>query len=164
VLLRGWFPVLAMGCYMPALFAQSPPPSKDWVSLGGCSPQAEVRITLVRGGNLRGSIRNASAGSLVVKTEDGKRTLSRQEIGRVQLKRPGRRGRHALIGLGVGAGGGAIGAAALHKSKACSTGFCVGPDVASDARIAIVPAGALIGALVGAALPSGGWTGIYRAP
>jgi hypothetical protein len=146
------------------LFAQPSQPSKDWVSLGGCSPQADIRVTLVRGGSLRGSFQNASAESLVMTTTKGELTLSRQDIKRVQLKRSGHRGRHALIGLAVGAGGGLIGVAALHDAKACSTGFCVGPDVAHDVKLAVVPVGALIGAMVGAALPSGGWTDIYRAP
>lgn len=99
-----------------------------------------------------------------MKTTKGERTLSRQDIKRVQLKRPGHRGRHALIGLAVGAGGGLVAVAALHNAKACNTGFCVGPDVAHDVKLAVVPVGAVIGAMVGAALPSGGWTDIYRAP
>ena len=161
--IRNGLTLLALACCVPALFAQRPQPSRNWASLDGCSPQADIRVILDRGGSVRGSLQNVSADLLVMKTAKGERSLARQDIKRVQLKRSGHRGRHTLIGLAVGVGGGLVAVAALHNAKAC-TGFCVGPDVAHYVRLAITPVGALIGAIVGAALPSGGWTDVYRAP
>jgi len=160
--------LVALACCMPDLLAQRLQPSQDWASLSGCAPQADIRVSLIKGGSVRGSFRNVSADLLVMTTAREQRTLARQDIKRVQLKRSGHRGRHVLIGLAVGAGSGLIMAVALPGAKQCNgTSICIGPDltgVVHDVKMAITPVGAVIGAIVGAALPSGGWTDLYRVP
>jgi hypothetical protein len=159
----------ATGCKLLALvcipaFAQRPQPAYGWSNLAECPPQAQIRVGLLKGGDMRGSLEKVSADSLVVKTTKGELTLMRTNITRVQLKKPGRRLRHTLIGLAVGAGGGLIVVAALHDAKACSGWFCPGPDIEHDVKLGATPVGAAIGVAIGAVWPSRGWTEVYRAP
>jgi hypothetical protein len=96
--------------------------------------------------------------SLAINATTSQETLSRQDIRRVDLKRPGHRRRNTLIGLAIGAGTGlAVGAVA--DSKAGPGGWF--PDVCKEV---FTPLGALVGKVVGAALPTGGWREVYRAP
>jgi hypothetical protein len=145
----------------PALAAGKTESAKDWASLAGCSPASEIRVTLAGGARVRGAFVSASADSLVIRTAKGERALARREVQRAEVQGAGRRFRHALIGMAVGAGGGGVIAAAAHAQKC--TGFCVGPDINHIVTVASVPAGAVLGALAGAVLPAGGWKEVYRA-
>jgi hypothetical protein len=71
--------------------------------------------------------------------------------------------RNALIGTGIGAGAGlAIGAAADHGSNCSQTSFgCIVPPKVG--KEALTPLGAIVGAIIGAVLLTGGWHEIYRA-
>ena len=89
---------------------------------------------------------------------DSQEALSRQEIRRVSVKRQGHRGRNTLIGLAVGAGGGlAFGAVAVSRTSPGAMfrnlGYAVFP-----------PLGAIVGTVIGVALPTGAWRDVYRAP
>lgn len=130
--------------------------SADWANLNQLTPGAEIRVSLVSGKTVRGFFQSATAESVVLNAATSQETFSRQEVKRVQLKRQGHRGRNTLIGLGVGAAGGlAIGTAADHGT---------GGDVFNNlGKIALTPLGAIIGTVVGVALPTGGWREIYRA-
>ena len=156
------FTLLAFTCCLRYLSAEPSKPS-NWASLAQLAPRAEIRVSLNQGENLTGSLLSVSDDSLVIETGNGERSLPRADVTRVQVKRTGRRVRHALIGMAVGAGGGLITVAALHDAKEC-TGFCVGPDVGHSVKMAAVPVGAGLGALIGAALPAGKWTDVYIAP
>jgi hypothetical protein len=96
--------------------------------------------------------------SLAINATTSQETLSRQDIRRVALKRPGHRGRHTLIGLAVGTGVG-LAAGAVADSKA-------GPGrmFPDSGKVVFSPLGAIIGTVVGVALPTGGWREVYRAP
>jgi len=159
------FALLALAFAAPALPSQKSKPAKDWISLGTCSAGSDVRVTLADGASVRGAFVSASADSLVVKTKKGERALARQDVKRARVKAPGRRLRHALIGLAVGAAAGVPVAAFAHarRSNECSS-FCAGPDVWHIVTVASVPVTAVLAGLVGAALPAGGWKEIYRAP
>jgi hypothetical protein len=87
--------------------------------------------------------------------------LRREDIVRVMLKRRGHRGRNAAIGT---AGGAAIlwGIARLKSGPECfgpSAVRCYGTPPATFGVL-----GAILGAVAGAVVPSGGWTEVYRAP
>jgi hypothetical protein len=83
--------------------------------------------------------------------------LPRADIQRARVKRRSRRGHHALIGLAIGAGGGLAAGAALDHSAPEGWFSNLGKGV-------LTPVGALIGTLVGVAIPTGGWRDVYRAP
>lgn len=101
-----------------------------------------------------------SSGALNLTPGKDERRLERATILRVSVKKPGNRVRHTLIGLGIGAAAGiALGAVA----DARCTGDCIeGKEpLGKEAGVGF---GALIGTIVGVALPSGGWREVYRAP
>jgi hypothetical protein len=124
------------------------------------APGEHIRIVLSSGRTIRGKLQTVTSESLTINGAANQEKLSRAEIGRVQLKGQGHRGRNALIGLAIGAGGGlAIGAAVdSHDSHHTLNLF-------PSACIAVfTPLGAIIGAVVGVAIPTGRWREVYRAP
>ena len=69
---------------------------------------------------MRGFVQRVTAGSLAINPTTSREMLSRQDIRRVELKKPGHRGRNTLIGLAIGTGAGlAIGAGVDAKSGRC---------------------------------------------
>jgi len=103
-----------------------------------------------------GEFRTASDAAIVVRLEAGDQNFSREEVLRVSTKGKSHRLRNTLIGFGVGAGAGlGVGAAADH---AC--GSCILPSLGKEV---LTPLGAIVGAVVGVALPTGRWQEVYRA-
>lgn len=134
--------------------------AQGWNNLIQLAPGAPVRVALAGGRTVRGDLQKVTSDSLTVSENGNQQNLPRTEIGRVQLKRKGHRGRNALIGLAIGAGGGlAIGAASdRHDSHEAFNFF---PNAG---KVVLTPLGAIVGAAVGAVIPTGGWREIYRAP
>src|SRR5579862_3247054 len=142
---------------IPPMSAQ---PSSDWASLGrtpALSAGTEIQVKTTDDKRYRGKFQSASDDGLVLTTSSGEERLARSAIARVSVGRPGHRARNALIGLGAGAAGGlAIGAAADASCKS----FCfVGNNLG---KVIFTPMGALVGVLIGALLPTGGWHEVYR--
>lgn len=140
-----------------AAMAQSQDSTNAWDNVSRLPHGSEVRATLTTGGTLRGILRNTSADSLVIDSTTGQQTLSRQDVRRVQVKRPGHRKRNALIGLAVGAGGGLAAGAAADASSSPS----LFPNAGKEAFTGL---GAIVGTVVGLVIPTGGWRESYRAP
>ena len=83
--------------------------------------------------------------------------LARTAIRRIELKRPGHRGRNTLLGLGVGAGVG-LAAGAAHDAA-------VADNYIRDAgKVVFTPIGLVLGTVIGVAWPTGGWRSVYSAP
>jgi len=138
--------------------AQQVKPIANWANLNQLVTGAEIRVTLANGKALSGFMQRVTPDSLVINATTSQGALSRQELRRVSLKRPGRRGRNTLIGLAVGAGGGlAFGAVAVSRTRPGAMFRNLGYAV-------FTPLGAIVGTVVGVALPTGGWRDVYRAP
>ena len=136
--------------------AQPAKPIEQWSNLNPLENGSEIRVALTDGKTLRGFLQSVSADSLVINATTSQQALSRQEIKLVSLKRPGHRGRNTLIGLGIGAAGGlGTGAAIDHGDHGWF------PNLG---KAVFTPIGALVGAIVGVAIPTGGWRVVYRAP
>ena len=107
---------------------------------------------------MRGFLQKARRGFAGINATTSQETLARQEIKRVQSKRPGHRGRNTLIGLGVGhpADGFAAGAGIDHETPTAGS--------RNAGKAVLTPIGAIIGTVVGVAIPTGGWREVYRAP
>jgi hypothetical protein len=139
--------------------AQPAKPIANWANLNQLVTGAEIRVTVADGKTLRGFMQRVTPESLAINATTSQETLSRQDVRRVALKRPGHRGRNTLIGLAIGTGAGlAVGAGLDSQSR--------GPyDLFSNSgKVFLWPVGALVGTVIGVALPTGGWREVYRAP
>jgi hypothetical protein len=136
--------------------AQPVKPIAQWANLNQLVNGSEIRVVLAGGRTLRGFLQSVSPDSLAINATTSQEALSRQEIKLVSLKRPGHRGRNTLIGLAVGAGAGlGTGAAIDHGDHGWFQNF---------GKAVFTPIGAIIGTVVGVAIPTGGWRVVYRAP
>lgn len=130
-----------------------------WDKLKQLSAGQQVQVVQNAAKSTTGSFRSVTDEAIVVSTATGEQTIGRQSVLRVSTKGPGHRARNALIGAGIGAGAGAgIGAATAH----CGQGFCIGATKGEVIGV-ITAVCAIVGAAVGAVLPTGGWHEIYRA-
>jgi hypothetical protein len=144
-----------------AAFASAAPaqtkPIAEWASLSHLESGAEIRVAMTGGRNVIGFLQSVTADSIAINAATSQEALSRGDIKIVSLRRQGHRGRNALIGLSIGAGGGlATGAAVDHGSRPGGWFPNFGKEV-------FTPLGALVGAVVGVAIPTGGWRVVYRA-
>lgn len=146
--------LLISGCGMAA---PSVPRLANWDNLSTLAQGAEIKVVVDRGKEQRGTFQKVTDDGITVNFGSGDQTIARQSVGRVQAKRAGHRGMHALIGMTVGAVAGlAIGIASDHSNR--NRPFILLPN---GGKVAGTGAGAIVGAGVGALLPSGGWKTMY---
>ena len=133
-------------------------PPEGWSSVKSLSSGTQVRIALAESHTVTGKFQSVTDTSLTVSTGGGPKSIDRQQVRQLSARTQARRKRSTLIGLAVGAGGGAaIGGAA---ASSCSGSICGGHGAALVAGG--TGGGALVGALIGAAVSHGGWREIYR--
>ena len=137
--------------------APRPNRKRDWTVLSGLAAGTEIRVTVSGGKTVRGFLQKADADSLAINATTSQETLARQDVKRVQTKRQGHRGRNTLIGLAVGRPAGLRRARASIMRTAAVGSPTLGKAV-------FTPIGAIIGTVVGVAIPTGGWREVYRAP
>ena len=149
-------PVLLTVAFAATGAAQGTKPIANWARLNQLEAGAEIRVTLANGKTLTGYLQRVTSESIAINATTSQETLSRQDIRRVALKRAGHRGRNTLIGLAIGGGVGLV-AGALVDSK-------VGPDnwLPNVGKAVLSPMGALIGTVIGVAMPTGRWHVVYR--
>jgi hypothetical protein len=105
---------------------------------------------------VRGFFQKSTTDTLVVSASRSEESLTRADVLRVQLKKPGHRGRNTLIGLGVGAGTG-LTAGAIFDAKT-NDDFLI----SGFGKVAFTAFGGVVGTVIGVALPTGGWRDVYR--
>ena len=148
------FPVF---CLLVAGSAAAESKRAEWSVLNGLATGTEIRVTMAGSKTVRGFLQKTDGDSLVINATTSQATLARQDVKRVHSKRQGHRGRNTLIGLGVGAAGGLGIGAGLHHAN--QTGW-----FSDFGKYFLTPIGAIIGTVVGVAIPTGGWREVYRAP
>jgi hypothetical protein len=132
-----------------------------WPAVKSLAAGTEIRVDTAHMRGRQGLVGSVSDDALIFtpskKGSKGDVTIPRQEVTRLSVKTRGHRTRNALIGAGIGGGTGlGVGLAARCAGQfACplSNGELAGGATA---------VGAVIGAIVGGFLPSGGWHDIYR--
>jgi hypothetical protein len=130
---------------------------QDWNRVKQIPKDTEIRVSLL-GSNgsdgklYRGQFQSATDDSLIVTAANSQETLARTQIKRVGTKKKSHRLRNTLIGAGIGVGTGAAIGAASHQDE----GFL------AIAYEVLTPVGAILGAAIGAAIPTGGWHDVYR--
>jgi len=130
----------------------------DWDSLNQLAQGSEILVTLATGRTLRGFLQRVTPESLEINATASQEKLSRQDVRRVALKRPGHRGRNTLIGLAIGTGAGLGIGAGVDASRRPDDWF---PNAGKAVFTAM---GAVVGTVIGVAVPTGGWRDVYRAP
>ena len=153
-----FLPALLAATLAATAAAQQAKPITNWANLNRLAPGAEIRLTLANGKTLRGFMQRVTPESLAINATTSQETLSRQDIRRVALKRPGHRGRNTLLGLAIGAGAGLAAGAGLDSQASINDWF------RNAGKAVFTPLGAILGTVVGVALPTGGWRTVYRAP
>ena len=138
--------------------AQQAKPIANWANLSQLVAGSEIRVTLAAGKTMRGFVERVTAESLAINATTSQEMLSRQDIRRVELKKPGRRGRNTLIGLAIGTGAGLTVGAGVDSSAGPGVMF---PNLG---KVVFSSAGVLLGTGIGVALPTGKWRDVYRAP
>ena len=154
-----FLPAVLTAAFAATAAAQQVKPIANWANLNQLVPGSEIRVTLATGKTLRGFVQQVSPESLAINATTSQETLSRQDIRRVALKKPGHRGRNTLIGLAIGAGAGLAMGAGIDSHA--SHGWLDFPNIGKEV---FTPLGALVGTVIGVALPTGGWRDAYRAP
>lgn len=119
-------------------------------------PQGKaIKIVLISGKSHKGVLQSVSDDAIALGASE---SYPKQDIQRVLVKKPGHRGRNALIGLGIGAVTGlGIGAAADNDCSKTSF-FCTG----NMGKAIGTPLFGGLGAGIGALIPTGGWREVYR--
>jgi len=129
----------------------------DWGNLKQVAPGQTIKVIATDGKSSQGDFQSVSDDALVVRLAGGDRSFPRETVQRVSIKRDGHRGKHALIGAVIGAGGG-LGAGIAVDQCTPTVIVCTG----NKGKAILTPGFALLGAGIGALLPAGGWREIYR--
>jgi hypothetical protein len=124
----------------------------NWDNLKQLAPGQQIRIVLNDAKSYKAKFQSVTDDAIVVRLATGDQTFPRQSVLRVSRKRRPHRGRNALIGVALGV------AAALATDAAacpdCTTGTWAGDTIGLG----------VLGAAVGALVPTGvGWHDVYRA-
>ena len=140
----------------PALRAAGNP---AWNNLKQLTPAQHIHVVMNDKKSYKGEFQSVTEDAIVIRANGADQTLPRQSVQRVSTRRPGHRGRHALIGAAIGAGAGLGTGAAIDADCTPQSIVCTG----NKGKAILTPAFGLIGAGIGALLPAGGWQELYRA-
>ena len=124
-----------------------------WESLNQLTSGQRIRVVLSGNKSYQGEFQRIDDQSIVIHEATSDETFTRASILRVSSKARSHRMRNTLIGAAVGAVGGLGVGAATDKPGS------ILPNVGKEI---FTPIGAIVGALVGLIIPSGGWHDIYR--
>jgi hypothetical protein len=126
----------------------------NWDKLKQLSSGQEVKVVQNDAQSFQGNFQSMSDDAIVLRLAAGDQTFPKQNVRRISARGERHRMRNALIGAGIGAGVG-LGVGAASDSP---NGFL--PNIGKEV---FTPVGGIIGAIVGALVPTGGWHEIYRA-
>ena len=143
-------------------FLLSAQPVGDWNAVRQFTAGQPVRIGLVNGKTVQGKFQSATDSEVLVATSQAQQTVARADVTKIATKGKNHRLRNALIGLGAGAGGGlAAGAIVDHGDRCTPPGGCL-LNFSNLGKVVLTPAGAVVGLIIGAVIPSGNWRDVYR--
>jgi hypothetical protein len=130
----------------------------DWANLKRLASGLQAKVSLSDGKSYKGDLQLVTENIVVLHSASGEQSFPRKSVQRVSIKRNGHRGRHALIGAAIGGGAGLGFGTAIDNDCSSTPLICTG----NKGKGILTPAFALVGAGIGALLPSGGWQEVYR--
>jgi hypothetical protein len=136
--------------------------AKDsWDDLKQLRPAQKIEVVDTTMKTLKGAFVPVSDAAISLDAGKGEESVERQNVLRVSTRGEGHRGRNALIGLAVGAGAGVVVAVVSPElgTGKCAQGSCV--DAGTVSMVGFW--GGVLGAGLGAAIPTGGRHDVYRA-
>jgi hypothetical protein len=137
-----------------------PAQSADWAVVKQLAPGQKVKLVTTEDKSLVGIVQSVSDDAIRIGKD---RSVQKPDVRSVLLRSPGRRGRHALIGLGVGAGAGVGFGAATGCDVHDTNSWCFFSR--REVMAVAAPLFGGLGAGVAALLPAGGkWHEVYRTP
>ena len=137
------------------LGAASLPDNANWNNLKQLAPGEEIKIVLNNMKSYKGKFQSVSDEAIVVRLGKRGQTFARQNVLRVSTKGKSHRRRNTLIGAAVGAGVGFGVGARVDRSLRWIASPNAGEEVGT-------PLFAIVGAIVGALLPTRRWRDLYR--
>lgn len=131
--------------------------SLGWDNLKQLTPGQETRVVLNDARSYQGKLQSVSDDALVIHSENGDQTFTRESVARVSIKRGRHRTRNVLLGTAIGAGAGLGLGAAIDRCGSNTVG-CTG----NKGKAIVAPLFGLVGASVGALISrGGGWQDVY---
>ena len=129
-----------------------------WNNLKQLTPGQQIKVVLNGNKTVKGQYQSSTDDAITIWSKGADQTLSRTDVIQVSSRRTGHRGRHALIGAAIGAGAGLGTGAAIDNDCSPNSFICTG----NKGKAILTPVFGLLGAGIGALLPTGGWQEIYR--
>jgi len=153
--------LIAVAIFNKPLMAGAVGVESSWDNLKSLAPGQRIRVVLNSAKSAEGNLETVTAEALSVKQASGVESYARQDILRVSTRGEKHRSRNALLGAAGGAAVGlAIGAGVDHGCSGSGLSSCIVPNAG---KIVLTPVGAVVGAVAGALIPTGGWHDMYRA-
>jgi small nuclear ribonucleoprotein (snRNP)-like protein len=127
----------------------------DWDNLNNLNPGEQIRVVLKDAKSYQGRFKAVDGQGITLRLSKGEQMLARKDVGRVFVRGKNHLARNMVIGGAIGAVLFALPAelAIVHNSNMPATPSEVYPWVV------FIP----MGAVVGAAMPTGQWREVYRA-
>src|SRR5271167_1307346 len=109
---------LLIGILVAAGLALAQTGNADWANVKRLTAGEEIRVSMSDGKSFHGQLQSSTDDSLIMVAASSQQTLARPQITKIATKGASHRGRNALIGFGIGAGGGlAVGAGVDHGNN-----------------------------------------------
>lgn len=150
--------LLGLGLGIVALSSHLCVAQSEWNVLQQLTSGEQVKVVLTDGASRRGTFQSANDSAVVIHSGKGEQMLQRDQVDRVLVKGRSHRKRNALIGAGIGAGAGLGAGAAIDNDCSKTSIICTG----NKGKAILTPVFGLLGAGIGALIPSGGWREVYR--
>ena len=142
--------------------------SSSWNNLKSLRPGQEIRVVMNNVKSYQGRFESLSDDGITLRQAAGEQTLPRKDILRISWRSQDHQSRNTVIGAAAGAGAGfGIGVAAnnvIWSHVNCDEGPECSPPPNPHWEIILTSIGFLAGAAIGAAVPTGRWYEVYRAP
>lgn len=150
--------LIVLACGVAVFSSQFCLGQSEWSVVQQITSGQQLKVVLIEGGARRGSFESANDSAVVIRSGKGEQSLYRTQVARVLVKGKSHRKRNTLIGAGIGAGAGLGAGAAIDNNCSRSSIICTG----NKGKAILTPVFGLLGAGIGALIPSGGWHEVYR--